>query len=146
MLATLAALVVVASACSSAASPRAGCGVEPAAPPSGPPTPQVASAAPASTRAPAAVIRAWSDCFLPDTITVTSGQLVQWQSAELGFAPEIVLEDGSPVGRIQHVLEVNFSTPGAYRYHVRGLPSVGGTIVVNPRIPTSARPMDLLLY
>lgn len=46
------------------------------------------------------------------------------------MAPEIVLEDGTSLGRIQHVLEYRFAQAGTYRYDVRSSPRVTGTIIV----------------
>jgi len=72
----------------------------------------------------------WSDCFRPETTSARPGQLVQWGAAEAGIAPEIVLEDGTSLGIVRHVLEFRFSQPGTYRYHLRDSPQVTGTIVV----------------
>jgi plastocyanin len=83
-----------------------------------------------ATAAPAVVIGAWSDCFRPESADARSGELVQWQAAEAGITPELVLDDGGSLGRIQHVLEFRFVQPGTYRYHVRSAPQVSGTIVV----------------
>lgn len=108
------------------------CGIYPTFQPTGAQTPQRAlvPASPASTVGPVAVIGTWADCFRPETTTARPGQLVQWQAAEGGIAPEIVLEDGTSLGQIRPVLEFQFSRPGTYRYHMRGAPTVGGTIVV----------------
>jgi hypothetical protein len=79
---------------------------------------------------PAVVIGAWSDCFRPQLASARPGQLVQWQAAEAGISPEIVLDDGGSLGRVQHVLEFRFVHPGTYGYHLRNSPQVSGTIVV----------------
>lgn len=124
-------LSVVTLACAAGSSGGASrCGVSPTFQASGAPTPQRALGTPASTVGPAAVIGTWADCFRPETVTARPGQLVQWQAREEGIAPEIVLEDGSSLGRVQHVLEHQFSRAGTYRYHVRASPSVRGTIEV----------------
>lgn len=106
------------------------CGVQPTFQPSGAPTPQRAVGTPTSTVGPAAGIGTWSDCFRPETATARPGQLVVWGAMEEGIAPEIVLEDGTSLGRVQHVLEYRFPSPGTYRYHMRGSPNVRGTVVV----------------
>lgn len=105
--------------------------MQPTFQPSGAPTPQRAVGTPTSTVGPAAVIGTWADCFRPETATARPGQLVQWQQAEEGIAPEIVLEDGTSLGRVQHVLEYRFARAGTYRYYLRGSPNVRGTIVVS---------------
>ena len=106
------------------------CGQEPTFQPTlGIPTPQVASARPAATAETAVVIGVWSDCVRPQMATVRLGQLVQWQAKE-GIAPEIVLDDGTSLGQVRHVLELTFGRPGSYRYHFRDSPAVGGTLVV----------------
>jgi plastocyanin len=61
--------------------------------------------------------------------TVLVGQLVQWQARE-EIAPEIVLDGGTSLGHVRHVLELTFARPGTYRYHLRDSPTVGGTLVV----------------
>lgn len=96
----------------------------------GVPTPALASAPPAATVEKAVVIAVWSDCVRPQTAIVRSGQLVQWQAAEDGITPEIVLEDGTSLGHVRHALEFRFTSPGTYRYHLRDTPAVGGTLVV----------------
>lgn len=106
------------------------CGMQPTFQPSGAPTPQRALGTPTSTFGPAAVIGTWADCFRPETVNARPGQLVQWQAAEGGIAPEIVLEDGTSLGRVQHVLEYQFTRAGTYRYYMRGSPNVRGTVVV----------------
>ena len=78
----------------------------------------------------AVVIGVWSDCVRPQTATVRSGQLVQWQAAEAGIVPEIVLEEGTSLGQVRPVLEFRFVRPGTYRYHFRDSAAVGGTLVV----------------
>jgi plastocyanin len=78
------------------------------------------------------VVGAWADCFRPETVTVRIGELVQWQPAEVEVdGVEIVLEDGSSLGRIRHVLEWRPTRAGTYRYHSNRSPSVQGTVVVN---------------
>lgn len=109
------------------------CGNRPApAAPSGGATPQVASGVPSATVEKTAVIGVWSDCVRPDTVSVRVGEMVQWQAQEAGIAPELVLDDGSALGQVRLVLEVRFSNPGTYRYHVQGSTGVRGTIVVSP--------------
>lgn len=97
----------------------------------GVPTPALASP---DTIAPAAEktvgIGVWSDCVRPQSVTVQVGQLVQWAAAEEGIAPEVVLDDGTSLGWVRHVLEYRFTRPGTYRYHLRERPDVVGTIVV----------------
>lgn len=97
---------------------------------SGIPTPAVATSLPAATVEPAVVIGVWSDCVRPETASARAGQLVQWQAVEAGIAPEIVLADGTSLGRIQPVLEHRFGQAGTYRYEVRSSPRVTGTIIV----------------
>lgn len=109
------------------------CGIYPTFQPTGAQTPQRAlvPASPASTVGPVAVIGTWADCFRPEIATARPGQLVQWQTKEEGgVGPEIVLEDGTSLGRVQHVLEYQFPRAGTYRYHMRGSPNVRGIIVV----------------
>ncbi len=107
------------------------CGQEPTyLPQLGVPTPGLASATPAATIGKAVVIGVWSDCVRPQVATVRLGQLVQWQARE-GAAPEIVLEDGTSLGHVRHVLELTFAHPGTLRYHFRQSPAVGGTLVVS---------------
>jgi hypothetical protein len=106
------------------------CGDEPTFQPTlGVPTPHVASAPPTATLEKMVVIGVWSDCVRPQMATVLVGQLVQWQAKE-EIAPEIVLEDGTSLGHVRHVLELTFPRPGSYRYHFRDLPAVSGTLVV----------------
>jgi hypothetical protein len=99
----------------------------------GVPTPALASpnASTAATAETTVSILVWSDCVQPQTVTAHSGQLVQWAAAEAGIAPEIVLEDGTSLGQVRHVLEFRFVRPGRYRYHLREFPAVLGTIVVD---------------
>jgi plastocyanin len=94
------------------------------------PTPAVASPPVSANVEVAVVIGAWSDCFRPESADARPGQLVQWQAAEAGITPELVLDNGASLGRVQHVLEFRFVQPGTYRYHVRSSPQVTGTIVV----------------
>ncbi len=93
-------------------------------------TPAVATSLPSATAEHAVVIGVWSDCIRPETASARAGQLVQWQAVEAGTGPEIVLEDGTSLGRIQHVLEYRFGQLGTYRYEVRSSPRVTGTIIV----------------
>ena len=110
------------------------CGQRPTFQPAiGVPTPGLASAPPAATVESAVVIGVWSDCVRPQTVTVRSGQLVQWQAAEEGISPEIVLEDGTSIGQVRHVLEFRFVRPGTYRYHFRDSPAVSSTLIVEAR-------------
>lgn len=88
-----------------------------------------------TTTGPVMVIGAWSDCFRPQIVTVHTGQLIQWQARDTGIDPELMLEDGTSLGRITHVLEFRFPQPGTYRYHVRNDTSVAGTIVVEAPRP-----------
>jgi len=90
----------------------------------------VSTAPPSATAEQTVGIGVWSDCFRPETTSARPGQLVQWGAAEAGIAPEIVLEDGTSLGIVRHVLEFRFSQPGTYRYHLRDSPQVTGTIVV----------------
>jgi hypothetical protein len=78
----------------------------------------------------AVVIGVWSDCVRPETTTAHPWQLVQWQANDVGISPELVLEDGTSLGQVRHVLEFHFPQPGTYRYHMRNSPQVLGTIVV----------------
>jgi plastocyanin len=89
----------------------------------------VASALPAQTMEQAVAIGVWSDCVRPLTATVRVGQRVQWQAKE-GIAPEIILDDGTSLGQVRHVLELTFAHPGTLRYHLRDSPGVRGTLVV----------------
>lgn len=100
------------------------------------PTPAVASpnASTGVTTETTVGILVWSDCVRPQTATAHAGQLVQWAAAEEGIAPEIVLEDGTSLGKVQHVLEFRFSRSGTYRYHLREFPSVLGTIVIDDNV------------
>lgn len=122
--------VVLFCACTSEAT-GSKCGVKPSSASAGAATPQIATQGTLATDR-LVVVRVWSDCFQPDKVTVRSGELIQWQAAEDGIAPEIVLEDGSPLGQVRHMLEFRFATPGTYRYHVQLQPSVVGTVVVVP--------------
>jgi hypothetical protein len=109
------------------------CGQDPTFRPTlGIPTPAVASARPAATVERAVVIGVWSDCVRPQTAAVRLGQLVQWQAREEGVAAEIVLEDGTSLGHVRHVLEYTFARSGTFRYHVHDSPAIGGTLVVSP--------------
>lgn len=89
----------------------------------------VASGRPAATAERAVIIGVWSDCVRPQMATVRQGQLVQWQAKE-EIAPELVLDDGTSLGHVRHVLELTFARPGTYRYHLRDQPTAGGTLVV----------------
>lgn len=130
VVAVLLTATLAACACGNAAASR--CGQLPTLQPTlGVPTPAVASAAPAATAESVVGIGVWSDCVRPETVTVRSGQLVQWAAAEEGIAPEIVLEDGTSLGQVRHVLEFRFTRAGTFRYHLRDSPAVIGTIVVN---------------
>lgn len=103
----------------------------------GVPTPAVASPNASTTTATPDTtvgILVWSDCVRPQTVSARSGQLVQWAAAEEGIAPEIVLEDGTSLGQVRHVLEFRFARPGTYRYHLREFPAVLGTIVVYDQV------------
>lgn len=91
----------------------------------------VASARPAAAVENAVVIGVWADCVRPLMATVRMGQLVQWQAREEGLVAEIVLEDGTSLGHVRHVLEFTFARAGTYRYHLRESPASGGTIVVD---------------
>lgn len=106
------------------------CGERPPFQSNGAPTPNVATTLPSATIERAVVIGVWSDCIRPETASARPGQLVQWQAIEAGPDREIVLEDGTSVGFIRHVLEFRFTQPGTYRYHLRDSPQVTGTIVV----------------
>lgn len=124
-------LVLALTTCSPGGSVSASkCGEWPLPQSSGAKTPAVATAVAIATATPAVVIGAWSDCFRPESADVRPGQLVQWQAAEAGITPELVVDDGGSLGRIQHLLEFRFLQPGTYRYHVRNSPQVSGTIVV----------------
>jgi hypothetical protein len=101
------------------------------APASGVPTPNVAAVGSGAAHPPVAVVLAWSDCVRPERVDVRAGAMVQWQALERGADHELVLEDGTTLGRIAHVLEYRVTQPWIYRYRSRALPSVGGTIVVS---------------
>jgi plastocyanin len=95
-------------------------------------TPGVASS-PSSVSATAesvVVIGVWSNCFRPETTSARPGQLIQWQAIEAGIAPELVLEDGTSLGLVRHVLEFRFGQPGTYRYHVRNSAQVTATVIM----------------
>lgn len=107
------------------------CGQEPTFQPGlGGPTPAVATATAAATVEKAVIIGVWSDCVRPQTATVRLGQLVQWQAKE-EVAAEIVLEDGTSLGHVRHVLEFRSARTGTFRYHFRDTPAVGGTLVIS---------------
>jgi len=125
---TLALLVL--SACVTPTASHAQCGERPPFQSGSAPTPLVSTALPSATAEQAVGIDVWSVCFRPETTSARPGQLVQWGAAEAGIAPEIVLEDGTSLGTVRHVLEFRFSQPGTYRYHLRDSPQVTGTIVV----------------
>jgi hypothetical protein len=103
------------------------------APASGVPTPNVAAVGSGAAHPPVAVVLAWSDCVRPERVDVRAGAMVQWQALERGADHELVLEDGTTLGRIAHVLEYRVTQPWIYRYRSRALPSVGGTIVVSTK-------------
>lgn len=128
---SLMAAALAACAPSSAGGAASRCGQEPTFQPQlGVPTPGLASAMPAATIEKAVVIGVWSDCVRPQMAAVRVAQLVQWQAKEGGISPEIVLEDGTSLGHVRHVLELIFAHPGTFRYHLRDSPTVGGTLVV----------------
>jgi plastocyanin len=106
------------------------CGVRATSAPGAASTPNVAPSLPIATANDRVVIEVWADCIRPATVTARPGQLIQWQAAEAGIEPELVLEDGTPLGQVRHVLEVRLTQPGTYRYHVRSAPGVTGTVVV----------------
>jgi hypothetical protein len=54
---------------------------------------------------------------------------VQWQQADAGQY-RIVLDAGTQLGTIRHVLEVRFNRPGTYLYHLDQSHDVTGTIMV----------------
>ena len=118
------------SACVTPTASAARCGERPLSQTGSAPTPLVSTAQPSATAEQTVGIGVWSDCFRPETTSARPGQLVQWGAAEAGIAPEIVLEDGTSLGIVRHVLEFRFSQPGTYRYHLRDSPQVTGTIVV----------------
>lgn len=117
---------------SQAQSEQPPCGQYPSARPleSAIPTPLVASPGTA-TGLPVqavAVVGAWSTCFRPSTVTIHTGTVVQWQ-AETTLPVTVILDSGSQLGPIKHILEVRFNRPGRYPY--RGRPgSMSGVVVV----------------
>lgn len=118
------------SACFTPAAATAKCGERAPFQSGGAPTPRVSTAQPSATVEETVGIDVWSVCFRPEITTARPGQLVQWGAAEAGIAPEILLEDGTSLGTVRHILESRFSQPGTYRYHIRSSPHVTGTIVV----------------
>lgn len=136
-------LPLILAACAAGTAPVGAartCGEPPATPSLGsagtpPPTPTTGPPNATNTTGPVMVIGAWPDCFRPQIATVHTGQLIQWQARRPGMDPELVLEDGTSLGRITHVLEFRAPQPGTYRYHVRNDASVAGTIVVEAPRP-----------
>jgi hypothetical protein len=118
------------SACGTPTASTARCGERPPSQSGSARTPLVSTALPSATAEQAVGIDVWSGCFRRETTSVRPGQLVVWGTAEVGIAPEIVLEDGTSLGTVRHVLEFRFSQPGTYRYHLRDSPQVSATIVV----------------
>ncbi|MDQ6876388.1 MAG: hypothetical protein M3082_01565 [Candidatus Dormibacteraeota bacterium] len=136
VLVAAAALAVAAWAArdSSVASASLPCGQWPTAQPHGTavPTPLAAPTPPGfrPTSAPRVVpVGAWSTCFRPAVVTIEAGETVQWQQADSGQY-HVVLDTGTQLGTIRHVLEVRFNRPGTYGYHLDKSPDAKGTIVV----------------
>jgi plastocyanin len=118
---------------SSVASASLPCGQWPVAQPRGTAPTPLAAPTPAGfrpTSAPRVVpVGAWSTCFRPAVVTIVAGETVQWQQADAGQY-QIVLDTGTKLGTIRHVLEVRFNRPGTYRYHLDQSRDATGTIVV----------------
>lgn len=136
VLVTGAALAVAAWAAlaSSVAPASLPCGQWPIAQPPGTavPTPLVAPTPSGfrPTAAPRVVpVGAWSSCFRPAVVTIEAGETVQWQQVDSGQY-RVVLDAGTQLGAIRHVLEVRFNRPGTYRYHGDQSRDVKGTITV----------------
>jgi plastocyanin len=117
------------SACGTPTASSSRCGEQPPSQAGSALTPRVSTAQPSATAEQLVVIGVWSDCFRPESAGARPGQLVQWTAAE-AIEPELVLEDGTSLGAVRHVLEYRFSQPGTYLYHLRNSPQVTGTIVV----------------
>lgn len=54
---------------------------------------------------------------------------MQWQQADAGHY-RVVLDTGTQLGTIRHVLEVRFNRAGTYRYHLDQSRDANGTIIV----------------
>jgi plastocyanin len=74
-------------------------------------------------------IAVWSACVRPAVVTVEAGEIVQWQQADAGQY-RVVLDTGTELGPIRHVLEVRLNRPGTYHYHSGQSRDVTGTIIV----------------
>lgn len=101
-------------------------------------TPRVASSNGPRLAGKVVVVGAWRDCVRPDTAVAETGDLIQWQAAELVMdGRQVVLADGTALGRITKILEWRPPRPGTYAYRIEGSPALAGTIIVSaPATPT----------
>jgi hypothetical protein len=96
------------------------------------PTPRVAptpSGFPTTSMPRVVPVAVWSTCVRPAVVTIEAGDTVQWQQVDAGQY-RVVLDTGTELGLIRHVLEVRFNRPGTYRYHSGQSRDVTGTITV----------------
>ncbi len=96
------------------------------------PTPRIAptpSGFQSAASPPVAVVGAWKTCFRPALVKITVGKHVQWQDAD-AQGQGVVLDDGTDLGPIRHVLQVRFNRPGTYHYHGSRDGNANGTIIV----------------
>lgn len=83
------------------------------------------------------VVGAWRTCFRPEVVTVPAGSILQWQNAAAGHQ-RVILDDGTDLGPVRHVLEVRFSRAGSYRYHGTRDGGAAGTVIVQGETVTGA--------